>query len=217
MKYRPFLKGKKIYLPFDNENSNFVKYLKNNKKHFKCEFKYTSNDFRENIELFKWCDVVLTNPPFSILTSDILPFFEKLGVKYIMISPTLIGNKWMNKLIGHGENLNIRFFETPSRVFKNVKNIVISNYLNLKYGIYLKNGCCHKNKYERFKKGEIYIDCWDKHDVYVSISNYIWETYYHGFVIDPKDIKDWDGDSTFRQFLITKPWWLKRSDEDGIF
>lgn len=58
----PFnLKDKQIYLCCDSEESNFVKYCESKN----LNYINTSNDYRENEELFKKCDIIITNPPFS--------------------------------------------------------------------------------------------------------------------------------------------------------
>lgn len=64
-------KDKVVYCNCDNETSNFVKYFKENKDTLEYkEFYYSglpqSFDSQESIELLKKCDVVVTNPPFSL-------------------------------------------------------------------------------------------------------------------------------------------------------
>ena len=64
-------KDKVVYCNCDNETSNFVKYFKDNKeslgyKDFHCSGLPQSFDSQESIELLKKCDVVVTNPPFSL-------------------------------------------------------------------------------------------------------------------------------------------------------
>ena len=59
---KPFnLKGKQIYLCCDSEESNFVKYCESNN----LNYINTLNDYKENESIFKNCDVIITNPPFS--------------------------------------------------------------------------------------------------------------------------------------------------------
>lgn len=117
------LKGKIIYCPCDNENSNFYKYFKNNFnqigiKKLICSSldsgvvtipesvpQRNSVDMFSNqaIELLKECDVVITNPPFSRSREYIQLLFDNnknfilLGilnqVSYKIIISYLIDNK----------------------------------------------------------------------------------------------------------------------------
>ena len=63
------LVGKRIWLPADSEQSQWVKYLKENKE--KLQYKeiiYTCDDFRTHKDILENVDIVMTNPPFlSIL------------------------------------------------------------------------------------------------------------------------------------------------------
>lgn len=88
-----FLKDKVIYLPCDDDWSNFKKYFINNKDKFKYKKlltnaltlpiehpfgqEYPTGDFRLKPELFDEADIVITNPPFSLgrilLTDYLLP------------------------------------------------------------------------------------------------------------------------------------------------
>ena len=61
------LEDKIIYCPCDAEWSNIVKVLQDYKDILKYkELIYTSDDFRTHDDLFEYCDVVITNPPFSL-------------------------------------------------------------------------------------------------------------------------------------------------------
>lgn len=69
------LQNKIIYCPCDAEWSNIVKVLKDYKDVLKYkELIYTSDDFRTHDDLFRKCDVVITNPPFSLS----IEFYKKL-------------------------------------------------------------------------------------------------------------------------------------------
>ena len=72
--YTDQFKGKVIYCNCDTEESNFVKYFRNNKTIKKLL--YSSNDFRDNIELLKQADIVVTNPPFSLFREYIAQLME---------------------------------------------------------------------------------------------------------------------------------------------
>ena len=61
------LESKIIYCPCDAEWSNIVKVLQDYKDILKYkELIYTSDDFRIHDDLFDYCDIVITNPPFSL-------------------------------------------------------------------------------------------------------------------------------------------------------
>lgn len=106
--YKEDLVGKIIYCNCDHEWSNFVKYFKNNKdvisyKEFyhtglTDEFvfgDYNVGDFRnkDSIELLKKCDVVITNPPFSLLT-EWYKLVKQYNKKFIVLAPnTFISRK----------------------------------------------------------------------------------------------------------------------------
>lgn len=84
-----FLKDKIIYCPCDSEESEFVKYLKENKDRYEYkEFIYTSDDFNTHIDLFEYADLVITNPPFSKIKRQLLPILEN-HTKYWFIFHTL--------------------------------------------------------------------------------------------------------------------------------
>lgn len=163
--FRNYVKGKKIYLPFDSDKSNFVKYLKQNAKTLKVEFKYTNDDYRNNLDLFKWCDLVISNPPFSLLNSELYSFFEENNVDFILITPTTLGMKWYRGNINF-YNLKIKKFINDNNEIKEVGTYVASNifYKN----IFLKK-CIHENNEDvLFKKYTISKDCLSKHNVYMS-------------------------------------------------
>lgn len=69
------LEDKIIYCPCDAEWSNIIKVLKDYKDILRYkELIYTSDDFRTHDDLFEYCDVVITNPPFSLSKE----FYKKL-------------------------------------------------------------------------------------------------------------------------------------------
>lgn len=60
--------NKIIYCPFDNEESNFVKYIKSHKDELKYkDFWYTSDDWYTHFDLIQKADYIISNPPFSNL------------------------------------------------------------------------------------------------------------------------------------------------------
>lgn len=82
--YKDDLKGKRVYLPCDSEESAFVQYFKENDV---CgSLDYSSSDFRENGARFDAADVIVTNPPFSLF----VPFMQMIldrGKDFIVIGP----------------------------------------------------------------------------------------------------------------------------------
>jgi len=65
--YKEHFKGKVVYCNCDTKDSNFVKYFQDNFEALGLKgLIYTSNDFRDNIELLEQADIVVTNPPFSL-------------------------------------------------------------------------------------------------------------------------------------------------------
>ena len=88
-KYADYLKDKIIYCNCDSENSNFVKYFIDNKDNIQYkEFIYTSNDFRDNIDVLKKCDIMITNPPFSLLREFVKTIVE-YNKDFIIVAPLL--------------------------------------------------------------------------------------------------------------------------------
>ena len=110
------LKDKIIYCNCDNENSNFVKYFKNNKN--KIGYKkllYSGigcgGKFEDNIELLKECDIVITNPPFSLFR-QFVNLLYKYNKKFIIIgNMNAITYKEIFKLIK--DNIICMGFTTP--------------------------------------------------------------------------------------------------------
>lgn len=65
-KFRNYVKNKIIYLPCDAEWSNIYKYFVNNKEQLQIkEILRTSDDYYGHLDLYKKCDLVFTNPPFT--------------------------------------------------------------------------------------------------------------------------------------------------------
>lgn len=78
-----FIKDKIIYCPCDGEQSEFVKYLKENKDKLNYkDFWYTSDDFNTHIDLIKNADLVITNPPFSKIRKEYFPLMKKYAKNY---------------------------------------------------------------------------------------------------------------------------------------
>ena len=125
--YQNYLKDKIVYCNCDNENSEFVKYLKNQPQI--KELIYSSTDFRspENIEKLKYCDVVITNPPFSLIREYFNLLFKEKK-KYLIIAPVLAAGY---SIIYN--NLSLSWSRTYNRnmAFSNGKHIKIGWYTNI--------------------------------------------------------------------------------------
>lgn len=77
------LSDKIVYCFADGEDSEFVKYFK---QPGKCkELIYTGDDFRTHEDLFEKCDIVVTNPPFS-LAREVKQLIERYKKDYILIT-----------------------------------------------------------------------------------------------------------------------------------
>lgn len=75
-----------IYCPCDAEWSNFPKYFKEHKELGYKDIWNTSDDFHTHRDLFERCDIIITNPPFSIIR-DWLDFIVKFNKKVIYVCP----------------------------------------------------------------------------------------------------------------------------------
>ena len=78
-----------IYCPCDSEKSNFVIYLK--EKHNCLKYKeliYTSDDFNIHRDLFEKADLIITNPPFSLLVKQFIPLLKEIKKDFF-----IFGNK----------------------------------------------------------------------------------------------------------------------------
>lgn len=80
------LENKIIYCPCDAEWSNFPKYFKEHKELGYKDIWNTSDDFHTHTDLFEQCDIIITNPPFSIIR-DWLDFIAKFNKKVIYVCP----------------------------------------------------------------------------------------------------------------------------------
>lgn len=80
------LSNKIVYCCADSDESEFVKYFQ---RPGKCKkLIYTSDDFRTHEDLFEKCDIVVTNPPFS-LKGDLAKILEKYKKDWILILPEI--------------------------------------------------------------------------------------------------------------------------------
>ena len=74
-----------IYCPFDSDESAFVKYISEHKEELGYkELWWSSDDFKNHEDLIEKCDVIISNPPFSLLVKEILPMFKKYNKKFFL-------------------------------------------------------------------------------------------------------------------------------------
>jgi len=79
--YKKHFKNKVVYCNCDSIDSNFVKYFQDNFKRLRIKkllFSSLPVDFRspEAIEILKECDIVITNPPFSLFREYVAQLTE---------------------------------------------------------------------------------------------------------------------------------------------
>jgi len=159
--YKKELEGKVIYLPCDNPKwSNFYKYFKRNYKKLKLkgliatyyditnlittktifkdgiEYKEPLNnngDFFLNTEILNECDIVITNPPFSLFR-DFIKILTDYNKKFIIlgaigaVSYKIVFNLIFNNKLFLGITKVNRFY-TPS---KEIKSVPCYWYTNIK-------------------------------------------------------------------------------------
>lgn len=86
-KMQPYFKDKIVYCFCDSEQSNIVKYLKDNKDELKYkELIYTSDDYHLHSDLFEKADILFTNPPFKHYIK-FLTFVDKFNKDFILWAP----------------------------------------------------------------------------------------------------------------------------------
>ena len=84
------LKNKIIYCPFDNDKSSFVKYLNEHKELEYKELWWTSDDYHNHEDLIEKADIIISNPPFSLLHKSILPMMKKFNKKFFLFGSIMM-------------------------------------------------------------------------------------------------------------------------------
>ena len=159
--YKKELAGKVVYLPCDNPKwSNFYKYFKRNYKKLKLkgliatyydvtnlitiktivrggveqeEFLNNNGDFFLNTEILNECDIVITNPPFSLFR-DFIKILNDYNKKYIILGNiNAITYKIVYGLIFYGKlflgKTKVNRFYTPT---KEIMAVACYWYTNIK-------------------------------------------------------------------------------------
>lgn len=159
--YKKELEGKVVYLPCDNPKwSNFYKYFKRNYKKLKLkgliatyydvtnlitiktivrglveqkEVLNNNGDFFLNTEILNECDIVITNPPFSLFR-DFIKILNDYNKQYIILGNiNAITYKIVFKSIFYNKlflgKTKINKFYTPT---KEIKSIACYWYTNIK-------------------------------------------------------------------------------------
>lgn len=160
------LKDKIIYCPCDSEQSNFVIWLKEHKDEYQYkELIYTCDDYNTHLELFEYCDIIITNPPFSKLCKEFIPILNNVNKKFFILGSkiTLISYfknfdnknikfilpiKWFRFDIPEDYNLS----DKPSYIY--ITNIDVDNHHKL-LELYEDK---HKETYIQDNKGNKYLN-----------------------------------------------------------
>ena len=116
------LKGKKILLPCDCPDSAFYKYLNQNApegSEIRSRYYMDEGDWDMTAPManpyYDWCDVVITNPPFSLLSKTIYPkIVEAKKLATLMIVPlATVGYKSVAKMIADGNAKVVKTVNHP--------------------------------------------------------------------------------------------------------
>ena len=122
-----------IYCPCDSEKSNFVIYLKENYSCLKYkELIYTSDDFNTHRDLFEKADLIITNPPFSLLVKQFLPLLKEVKKDFFIFGNNCAihnyYNVYSNILFYHPDysTLEYRFIQ-PDGSIKSIPDLYLTN------------------------------------------------------------------------------------------
>lgn len=222
-----YFKDKIIYCPCDTEQSNIVKYLKDNQLKLGIkEIINTSDNYYSHEDLYDKCDVVFTNPPFTGIVKW-LKWLNSRDIKYVSWFPmmgmyglfdlkdinvllyananTIIGNKVFDEI--HS------LFEKPDGTQKGVVIFLISNdeyFDNLNYV-----GKSFKKSFNEVKdklymtndgiyeaSNSIYVP-YDYYDpIYISLTAYMKARKYYELIEErPKGVTCRDGKSRPRMLV----------------
>ena len=164
-----FIKDKIIYCPCDGEQSEFVKYLKENKDKLNYkDFWYTSDDFNTHIDLIKNADLVITNPPFSKIKKEYFPLMKKYAKNYLFFHTPINLPIYIKEdvfLYRSDHNLYVVPFDDIRKPVRGTKNNV---YVNTIFVSSFKCNQLHKHRFPKKTYAELYKD---KEPVWLEIND----------------------------------------------
>lgn len=212
---KSYLKNKIIYLPCDDPTfSNFWKYFVNNFDNLRLKAIYASYiaqdnkpaftyikdksgirkikrsdngsfDTKASINLIKKADIVITNPPFSLLTQHFYPLLQQYAKNYLIIAPITapftkhcIRDMLSGRLYfaSYNKSTSVKFL-TPDG---SKKPVAVEWLSSLKFDIQqnkLKNNPYHGNYDKVIKQGGGYplpqLKKWIKQDKIINIDKVI--------------------------------------------
>ena len=154
-------KDKIIYCFCDSEESNFVKYLKDNKLRLGLkDIYFTSDDYNKHVDLFKEADYVISNPPFSKIIRDLHGLLKQSKQFFILGS---YQNLYCYNFVYH-DIKDIRFIHYKNTLevhfHNNEKEVPICYLTNIKEAVDLRERYVYTNTFENLKKEgkELYFD-----------------------------------------------------------
>lgn len=173
--------NKIIYLPCDGEQSNFVKYLKENKLRLKYkDLIYTSDDFNTHKDLFNKADIIITNPPFSKLSKEFIPILVECKKDFFILGAKISLFGYNKKFEIEYNIYNIKyilpkrkqyFFKDNNDLIKGVPIIFITNIENIEDN-FNKRLLLNRYKNNKYFNADIYGKdclCFDKlKDVFIT-------------------------------------------------
>lgn len=113
-----------IYCFCDSEESNFVKYFKDNKDRLKYkDLWYTWDDYNNHKDLFEKADYVITNPPFSKMSGDLVPLINSCKKYFLWCSFFNLPSYWSR----YGQKENFRLIDC---VHNGISRPIEEKYLN---------------------------------------------------------------------------------------
>lgn len=154
-----FIKDKIIYCPCDGEQSEFVKYLKENKDKLNYkDFWYTSDDFNTHIDLIKNADIVITNPPFSKIRKEYFPLMKKYAKNYFFFHTPINLYAYINEdvfLYRSDHNYYVVPFDDIRKLVRGTENNV---YVSTIFVSSFKCNQLHKHHFPKKTYDELYKD-----------------------------------------------------------
>lgn len=110
----------KIHCPFDTEESNYYKLLSDNGFEVKTSHIQNGEDFFE--QDFSWCDVIISNPPYS-LKAEVFEKLFRLNKPFAMLVG-VVGLFESSKRFNMFKNNNfeIMYFDKRISYFKNYQD-----------------------------------------------------------------------------------------------